>query len=338
VRQQRGLWVAAAAVLVVGCAGPGFRLSDLPDAPLAIVYRTVAETDQIRENLQDARTRVGTSRQEVHLRDLAAAVGLSIGGENPMAGLLGRLALVDPHTGAVTVAPFAERGAQPQDWSPDHRRLLFRSDRLGTPQIFEWNARSQDVHPVTSSNWKSLAACYGPGGEIAVVRNGDRSGRQVGSRIYLLAPGNEPRRLTDGPADGRPRFSPDGRLLVFNTVDDAGQPAIGSVDVATGEAHHLLARGRDATFTPDGAWIFYTQHMRDGWKVWQMRPDGSAKHPFGLSPYNEYEPAVSPDGRFLIYLATRKEVDPDSILMVRSLANGRDRALVIDGTAIDPIW
>lgn len=326
-------------VLALACAGPGFRLADLPDAPIAVVYRTVSETDQIREHMQASRTRVGTTRQEVDLRDLADIIGLSLPGSgNARAVILGRLAMVDPHTGVVTPAPFAQRGDQPLDWSPDHRRLLFRSDRMGTPQIFEWDATSQDVHPVTRSDWVCLGAAYGPAGEIAVARQGDRSGRRVGSRIYLLAPGQAPRRVTDGPSDTRPRISPDGRLLVFNTVDDAGQAAIASVDPDTGKDRRILARGRDATFDPSGAWLYYSQRTRSGWKTWQMRPDGSAKHPFGKSAYHEYEPAVSPDGRFLLYLATRKPVDPNSMMVVRSLADGRDLPLMIDGTAINPVW
>jgi hypothetical protein len=327
------------AALVLACAGPGFKQVDLPDRPIAVVYRTPGETDQIRDRLKAPR-RSGTvthSGRQVDLRDLAGAIGLPFP-DDPLAGILGRLALIDPRTGAVTAASFAQRGDQPLDWSPAHRRLLFRSDRMGTPQVFEWDSEARDVHPVTSIDWESTSACYGPHGEIAVVRRGDQSGQPVGSRIYLFAPGSAPRRLTDGPADARPRFSPDGRLLVFDTSDDAGQEAIAAVDVARGGDRRILARGRDATFTPDGAWLFYSQHTRKGWKIWQMRPDGSAKHPFGQSPYNEYEPAVSPDGRFLLYLATRKEVDADSTLMVRSLADGRDLPLLIDGTAIDPIW
>lgn len=330
---------AALLLLLPACAGPGFDLKDLPAARVAIVYRTVDETHEVAERLKEKRTRFAGPRQDVDLHELAGALGLpGTQLSAAMPALLGRLALVDPRTGAVKPAPFAERGAHPEAWSPDHRRLLFRSNRMGTPQIFEWDSQSGDVHPVTSLAWESLGASYGPNGEIAVVRR-IRRGRRGGlQQIYLLAPGQEPRRVTAGPLDRHPHISPDGRLLIFETLDPQGQPAIASVDLKGGGPRRLLARGRDACFTPDGRWVFYSHEIRGVWKIWQMRPDGSAKHPSGDSAYYEYKPAVSPDGRYLLYMALSKPGRADSILMVRSLTDGRDRALVIDGTALDPVW
>lgn len=331
---------AALLILLPACAGPGFDLKDLPAARVAIIYRTVDETHQVEDQLKERRTRFAMHRRDVDLHELANALGLP-GGQLSAAipAILGHLALLDPRTGAVKLAPFAERGAVPEAWSPDHRRLLFRSDRMGTAQIFEWDSRSGDVHPVTSLGWDSVGASYGPHGEIAVVRK--RGLRRHGQlqQIYLLAPGQEPRRVTDGPRDLHPRISPDGRLLIFNTVDPQGQRAIASVDLVGGGPRRLLARGGDACFTPDGKWLFYSHKTtRNVWKIWQMRPDGSAKHPFGDSPYYEYKPAVSPDGRYLLYIALSKPGEANSLVMVRSLADGRDRALVIDGTALDPVW
>src|SRR5579862_8021832 len=71
-----------------------------------------------------------------------------------------------------------------------------------------------------------------------------------------------PRRLTSGPRDGAPRWSPDGRTIAFvRTTTDTGAAQIYLLSLAGGEPHRLtdLPKGAGApAWSPDGRTIAFT--------------------------------------------------------------------------------
>ena len=69
--------------------------------------------------------------------------------------------------------------------------------------------------------------------------------------------------------------------------------------------------------------------------IWRARPDGSGKHPIGSSAHEERDPTVSPDGRFIVYVA---EESGYQRLMVRPLDGSGDRPLLKDGDGLLPAW
>jgi acylaminoacyl-peptidase len=112
--------------------------------------------------------------------------------------------------------------------------------------------------------------------------------------IFVLpAEGGTPRQLTDGPFnDGAPRWTPDGKALLFsaNRHDDAEyDPAndeVYEVDVASGSIKALTSRhgpDEDARVSPDGRLIAYTgfdDHYQ-GYQVsrlYLMNRDGTGSH------------------------------------------------------------
>ena len=66
-----------------------------------------------------------------------------------------------------------------------------------------------------------------------------------------------------------------------------------------------------------------------------MREDGSGKTPLGVSTFEEHAPAVSPDGRFVVYMA---EEDLKQRLRIRRMDGAGDRPLVLDGDGFSPVW
>ena len=69
-----------------------------------------------------------------------------------------------------------------------------------------------------------------------------------------------------------------------------------------------------------------------------MRADGTGKRSLGASGYQENDPSVSPDGRFVVYSAVRKMGSPVSSLFVRSIDGTRDRQLEFAGSGLLPAW
>ena len=249
--------------------------------------------------------------------------------------MLGRLAFFDARSEEISVADFAVPGAFPLDWSPDGQRLLYVSQRTGTPQIHEWQRDTGAVRVLTRGPDAHPSAGYGPDGRVAYVSVRVRP-QGVSSRIFVTGPaGSAPRPLTRGPSDGAPAWSPDGSLLVFEVNPHRPDSRIAAIDPEGGEPR-LIARGRRPVFTPDGTWVVYSAPLRRGWRLQRMRPDGTGKLPVGTGVRDEHAPSVSPDGRFVAYVSDIGEQRQQ--LRVRALDGSGDRPLVSHGDGNAPAW
>jgi dipeptidyl aminopeptidase/acylaminoacyl peptidase len=359
---RRRLPLLAAGLLAAtapGCIGIGFDLADLPEQPLAIVYRTREESERRVELLAQSKES-GLKRQTSETYDAsflrleAAADLLGIGRtrEEKAADLLGRMAAVDARHETVVPFEFAFRGDRPLDWSADRSRLLFASLRSDSVQLYEWDRASGDVRAVTAGPDDHPNGCYLPDGRLAVsglVRSREAKGEPRGSvrserdaparkssRIYLSEPGGgQLRALTSGPSDTKPACSPDGKTLVYESLDAAGRPSLMAVAPELGATPRAVAKGRDAAFTPDGAFVVYSAQTRAGWRLFQMHPDGQAKRPLGGGPRDEHDPRVSPDGRYVIYVY---DDEGRQQLRVRTIDGRKDRPLIWNGDGITPVW
>ncbi|MEV8636919.1 S9 family peptidase [Streptosporangium sp. NPDC051023] len=92
-----------------------------------------------------------------------------------------------------------------------------------------------------------------------VVSTADRESDENRSEIWLAAPGAEPRRLTGGPRDSSPRWSPDGRKLAFLRPVD-GKPQVHLLPMDGGEPRPLTTASLGAgaaVWSPDGTRIAY---------------------------------------------------------------------------------
>jgi Tol biopolymer transport system component len=125
-----------------------------------------------------------------------------------------------------------------------------------------------------------------PGSIVYSVPLGDgRSGLFV-----ARADGSGATRITDGPDDFSPRWSPDGRRIVFVRSVAAGVTAIWVVDADGTEARQLDVDhpyAEHPRWSPNGRWIAYqvqtSTHVRTGlrahttFELWLVRPDGSGR-------------------------------------------------------------
>jgi dipeptidyl aminopeptidase/acylaminoacyl peptidase len=332
--RRRGAASLAGLLLAAGCAGPGFDYADLPDAPIAFVYRTPEESERVHEWIERRAARQEPSlpgQKTVRLEDVGEFLGLGPGEEGRAAGILGRIAFLDPASREIEVAGFAKRGARPMAWSADGQRLLYVDVHRGDPHVLEWSRETGEIRLVTHGDFEQVDACYGPDGRVAFSRTeGDRT------RIWVREPGGgPPHPVTSGPRDFEPAWAPDGSLLAYRTHDAQRGEQIATIAPDEGGAPQMLGRGRAPTFTPEGAWIVYSRPTRAGWRLYRMHPDGSGRRPLGGSPHDENDPAVSPDGRFVAFVSTQLD---RQVLVVRSIASGGDLPLLLDGEGLLPVW
>lgn len=331
-------------VWLLGCAGPRYSFEDLPDGPIALVYRNMTEAEQAvdafyknEERLRTARTGIQAQRRTntFDVDDVAQAFGIYGTGEDRAAAALGHLALLDPHTGNVEVVDWAPRGSRPLSWSADHQRLLYLTLRRGQPHIYERDFRTGNIRPITHSRRQHLDACYC--GDDAIVFSAFIAGK--GTRLYVRRKGGgKAKPITAGPVDFSPSCAPDGSAVYWASFSQKGESII-SLDLTDPEAKpRVLTRGRHPSVTPDGQWILYSGKTRAGWKVWRMRRDGTGRHPLGRGADWEHQPTASTQGEYVIFVTTVDEKEVFFELWVRPFNGDRDRTLAIDGEGLHPVW
>ncbi len=102
-----------------------------------------------------------------------------------------------------------------------------------------------------------------PDGKLVAYAQGEVSLKENNStsRIWLAPTGDgAPRRLTGGPKhDTSPRFSPDGRQVLFQS-DRSGDHQLWIIDLEGGEARQLTSIATEASnglWSPDGKWVAF---------------------------------------------------------------------------------
>jgi len=132
-------------------------------------------------------------------------------------------------------------------WSPDGKRIAFVSDRLGKPQIFTMDALGGNVQRFPISGGYIVNPAWSPKGDkLAYARMAG------GFQIFVAnADGTNEQQLTTEGSNERPRWSPDGRLIVFSSKR-GGQEAL-YVMRADGSGQTKVSRTKGANLHP--VWV-----------------------------------------------------------------------------------
>lgn len=200
-------------------------------------------------------------------------------------------------------------------WSPDGRQIVYRREeaRGSSLRVIEADG-SSDAEIFPCPRQCNLPDWSPRDGVIAFQMLEPASAAVSGetpSNLYLVqSDGSGLRRLTQGTQPvWRPRWSPDGKLLVFHRAAD---PPIRVIDVATGQETAYAtnaARGPDEpSFTPDGSGIVFTAYgSARGQRLFHLdRATGSIGLLLNAAddyPPDMKEPAWSPDGKQLVFSA-----------------------------------
>ena len=198
-------------------------------------------------------------------------------------------------------------------WSPDGRTVAFLRDSGGTEQFGIWTVDRDGEHErelvaaagmthrdlAWSADGRTIACVSDHGGAFGVDLIDTTSGAR--------------RRLTGGGTDARPRFSPDGRWIVFDgnrserraDVDLHLVPFGGGASIALDTRGGLAGESFDARFSPDGRQLAFTTNVRGRREIAVAALDGAAvRTPEFLTenPFDESGPLWRPDQRGIIYL------------------------------------
>lgn len=248
----------------------------------------------------------------------------------------------DRDTGDVAQVTNAQGSAMRPVLSPDGRWLVFatrhKTDTGLRIRNLETGAERWLAYPVTRDDQESRASRdtlprydFLPDGRSVVVPVGGKLQRidvesgaatpvpfsaqvsvEIATRAYT------PVRIEDGP-DVRarlirwPRVSPDGRTLVFSTLNH-----LYAMDLPSGTPRRLTSAAEGEfmpTWAPDGRSVVYVTWTNDGGHVKRVPAGGGAAETLTTYPGYYLDPVVTPDGTAIAFLAGAASDQLYSILL-----------------------
>ena len=162
------------------------------------------------------------------------------------------------------------------------------------------------------------------------------------SNLWILdrATGAAAQLTSDPTAEYSPVWSPDGRSIVYSS-NRSGSLELYRRDV-TGEPRadtRLVSEGTDPvaqSWSPDGRFLAYVAFdPQTHLDVWILPMAGDPPRPFLRSPFNERQPQISPDGRWLAYASN--ESGREEVYVQAFPTSGPKSRVSVNGGA-DPRW
>jgi hypothetical protein len=313
---------------VFGLAGAGcfshIRESDLPAEPIAFVQDApnegILSAAQFREALSIDRP------------DDDISYGKKVSRTT--------LALLDLRSGEVKKIPDSDNDFA-MGWAPDGTHLLVgRIDSVeGALFLWTWN-RASGAWSQISKERSGLGAGMADG-PIRLVWHGLQAlpgGKKTGA-IWINTDERGDQIVAGTQGCMTPDLSSDGRTIVFARREPHSKldSVILTATLGSGEVHPIT-RGSHPRFSRDGKWIVFQREMSSGNSdIWIMRPDGGSKRQITKTDYVEEFPAISADGRFVVYASARGDVT-ESHLFVARVSDGVEQEVTHNGQASRPVW
>lgn len=238
--------------------------------------------------------------------------------------------IFDVVTGETRVVWQTERLVEAPNFSRDGRFLVINGDGLlyRLPLDGGEPVRIDTGFATRCNNDHGLS----PDGRLLAISDKTEFAR---SAIYVLpADGGTPRLVTTRLPSYWHGWSPDGRELAYCGIrDDLFD--IYTISVAGGEERRLtFGEGRNdgPDWSPDGEWIYFNSSRTGRMQIWRIRPDGSEPTRITDSPYGDWFPHPSTDGRHLLVLSYDGDVfdhprDRDVRLRLMDMDGGDARVL-----------
>jgi len=248
-------------------------------------------------------------------------------------------------------------------WKPGGAKLAFDSTRADPDpddpnainDIFKMNPDGTGVVKLTHSGSFNGSPGWSPDGKKIAFAS-DRRNHQGRMEIHVMnADGSNVRRLTTLPSDAMledaPRFSPDGRRIVFTRyITDPGRSALFTVRVDGGGLKQLTPWGNgagDADYSPDGNKIVFeaypnakpTEKGECFGEIYTVDSDG--QHLTNISDNRcragSSDPVWSPNGKKILFLSAHVEDGEFGIGLATMNPDGSARHHIISDPGIDEV-
>ncbi len=248
-------------------------------------------------------------------------------------------------------------------WSPDGKSIVYTARVRGIMQVFTRTVGASEVAPLTVGTQNCTSPFWSPdGGSIYYVSSGSLwsipaaggapqrvledvdaaalhpDGKTLAferARKILVAPitGGDAREFWPGPANGGLSFSPDGSTLAVLAIG-----GLWVVPYPKGSARKLTS---EVVVTPP-SWFPDSRHLAaalrkggvDRFRLAILDTTDGGERTIESFPSGGIYPAVSPDGKRIVYLSTQALWD----IVEVSIPAATVRTLVGGGIAVSPDW
>jgi Tol biopolymer transport system component len=218
--------------------------------------------------------------------------------------------------------------------APDGQRLVYVEAAMVRDGFWRQeiaDAGNPDVPPerVIYSSTKEISAEYSPDGSH-IVFSSRRSGND---EIWVSdSDGRNPVQLTffGGPRTGTPRWSPDGRFIVFDSWYGSPRARLYIIPAEGGNPRRVLpdsVYAGEPFWSRDGEWIYF----RSEGGIWKA-PSAGGRRSLHVSS-DGWSPRESPDGKWVYYW---KEIKIPLGQIWRKPVEGGDESLVFDRFRANP--
>lgn len=179
----------------------------------------------------------------------------------------------DTHVLGPPVRAFSGRGfIRRPEFSPDGKKVVFESDRLGYSDIWYCEVNGTNCSQLTSFHGVSGTARWSPDGHHIAFESLSRHYYDI---YTLEVPGGQPRVVpTFAETDnGAPNWSRDGQWIYFYSARDRGRLQLWKVPLNGGSPIQVTTSGGVyCTESDDGRFLYYSKYEQPG--VWKMPLNG----------------------------------------------------------------
>ena len=217
-----------------------------------------------------------------------------------------------------------------------------RAEESAPPRNLVWVNRDGEEELVPSPPRDYRYVSLSPDGTRAAVEIGSNEGTDVW--VVELSRGTLERITTHPAEDTNPLWSPDGQRLLFVSIRSGrfellwkSADGSGDVEVLTRFDDDGVYEVRPYSWTPDGSTVAVPPaNPGTGPDIGMLLADGTGEwEPLIQTPDSEYDPAISPNGRWLAYRSDLTGVDEVYVDRYPDLG---DRQLVSVDGGFQPRW
>lgn len=212
---------------------------------------------------------------------------------------------------------------------------VFTTNLLGDPNTFVWVDRNGNEEPLAFDPCYCAAPVASPDGSrvaLQVAPQLSMSGADVW--IYSLLQGTRARLTFEEGFQLAPLWTPDGRAIVY---ESRGEGLFLRAADGTGATEQLL----EAEYAEPWAWagndeLIFAENTTSGWDIGVLTLADGERRSLLATEFNEYRPALSPDGRWLAYQSDESGQPEVYVRPYRDIDAGR--WLVSSGGGQEPKW
>jgi TolB protein len=220
-------------------------------------------------------------------------------------------------------------------WKPDHKQLVFQSERDGGVHLWTVRSNGNRVRQLTRGDRLDVEPDWAPGGKTIAFARSTRSAALDASHFAVFAvhpDGSGLRKVTHGGASARsPDWSPDGKSLVVQRSSGGEPPQLWRM---RGDGSHLkrltnVANGAYApAWSPDGRLVAFAGPKGLAFEIFVVPAGGGTVRQVTDDrggTFND-DPAWSPDSNRIVFSTSHSPPGGSNIAQIKP--NGKSRKVI----------